>query len=108
MGLTIRGLVKNKPSPFFGVSENEVPTPFGGVLLACFMRGYCRSGISWIMLACVPPLCDVTYGVMVGPFAFLSVGALACCVIVWAGANMERPVMLRPLIWPGRRCYALY
>jgi peptidoglycan/LPS O-acetylase OafA/YrhL len=21
---------------------------------------------------------------------------------------MERPVMLRPLIWPSRRCYALY
>jgi peptidoglycan/LPS O-acetylase OafA/YrhL len=81
---------------------------FGGVLLACFMRGYCRSPIAWVTLACVPPLCDVAYGVAVGPFAFLSIAALACCVIVWSGANIERSVMLRPLIWPGRRCYALY
>ncbi len=82
---------------------------FGGVLLACFMRGYCRSVIAWIVLACVPLLCDVTYAVTVGPFAFLSGAALACCVMVWWGANMDRPpVLLRPLIWPGRRCYALY
>jgi peptidoglycan/LPS O-acetylase OafA/YrhL len=81
---------------------------FGGVLLACFLRGYCRSGIAWGALACVPPLCDVTYAVTFGPFGYLSVAAFACCVIVWSAANMERPVLLRPLIWPGRRCYALY
>jgi peptidoglycan/LPS O-acetylase OafA/YrhL len=81
---------------------------FGGVLLACFMRGYCRSRITWGALACLPPLCDVAFAVAVGPFAYLSVAAFACCVIVWCAANMERPVILRPLIWPGRRCYALY
>ena len=45
---------------------------------------------------------------MVGPFAFLSVAALICCVAVWSSAITKRPVMLRPLIWMGRRCYALY
>src|SRR5262249_34844171 len=30
---------------------------FGGVLLACYMRGYCRSATAWGVLACVPPLC---------------------------------------------------
>jgi peptidoglycan/LPS O-acetylase OafA/YrhL len=81
---------------------------FGGVLLACYMRGYCRSATAWGVLACVPPLCDLMYLVTTGPFSYLSIIALACCVIVWSAANMERPVMLRPLIWPGRRCYALY
>lgn len=81
---------------------------FGGVLLACFMRGYCRSPVAWAILACFPALCDVAYAVMVGPFSFLSVAAFACCIIVWAGANMERTVLLGPFIWPGRRCYSLY
>ncbi|WLA68412.1 acyltransferase family protein [Bradyrhizobium diazoefficiens] len=81
---------------------------FGGVLLACFARGYCRSVVVWTMLACVPPLCDVAYAVTVEAFAFLSVTAFVCCVIVWLGANIERPQLLRPLVWPGRRCYSLY
>jgi peptidoglycan/LPS O-acetylase OafA/YrhL len=81
---------------------------FGGVLLACYMRGYCRSAIAWGVLACVPPLCDLVYLVTTGPFSCLSITALACCVTVWLAANMKRPLMLRPLIWPGRRCYALY
>ena len=81
---------------------------FGGVLLACFMRGYCRSGIAWAALACVPPICDLAYLATVGPFSFLSVAALACCVIVWSAVKMDRPMMLRPFVWPGRRCYALY
>ncbi|MCP3420096.1 acyltransferase [Bradyrhizobium brasilense] len=34
---------------------------FGGVLLACFVRGYCRSPLVWTALACVPMLCDLTY-----------------------------------------------
>ncbi|HEX7922631.1 MAG TPA: acyltransferase [Bradyrhizobium sp.] len=81
---------------------------FGGVLLACFMRGYCRSRIVWMVLACVPALCDVVYAVMVEPFGFLSIAASACCAIVWLGANMERTELLRPFVWPGRRCYSLY
>src|SRR5215831_5405700 len=81
---------------------------FGGVLLACYMRGYCRSATAWGVLACVPPLCDLVYRVTIGPFSYLSITALVCCVIVWSAANTERPMMLRPLIWPGRRCYALY
>ena len=81
---------------------------FGGVLIACFMRGYCRSPVTWGALACVPPLFDVVYAGVVGPFAYLSLAAFACCVMVWSATNMERTVILRPLIWPGRRCYALY
>ncbi|MGY2845180.1 peptidoglycan/LPS O-acetylase OafA/YrhL [Bradyrhizobium sp. USDA 4509] len=81
---------------------------FGGVLLACFMRGYCRSRIIWAVLACLAPLCDVAYFVTVAPFPPLSVVALICCVAVWSGATTKRPVVLRPLIWMGRRCYALY
>ncbi|GIQ77760.1 acyltransferase [Bradyrhizobium sp. RD5-C2] len=81
---------------------------FGGVLLACFMRGYCRSRSVWMMLACVPPLCDVAYAIVVEPFGFLSIAAFACCAIVWLGANMERTELLRPFVWPGRRCYSLY
>ena len=81
---------------------------FGGVLLACFMRGYCRSRIVWMVLACVPPLCDLAYAVTVEPFGFRSSAALACCASVWRGANMDRTELLRPFIWPGRRCYSLY
>ncbi len=82
---------------------------FGGVLLAAFLRGYCRSRITWAMLACLPPLCDIAYFVVAGPFAyFLSVTALICSAAVWSGAVTQRPIMLRPLIWMGRRCYALY
>ena len=54
------------------------------------------------------PLCDLVYRITIDPFSYLSIQALLCCVIVWSAAKMERPVMLRPLIWPGRRCYALY
>ncbi|MGX1362268.1 acyltransferase family protein [Bradyrhizobium elkanii] len=81
---------------------------FGGVLLACYMRGYCRSKIVWGSLACVPAICDVAYAMAFSPFSFLSIAALTCCIIVWAGANMERTRLLRPFLWPGRRCYALY
>lgn len=81
---------------------------FGGVLLACYSRGYCRSRIAWLLLACVPPLCDMVYGVTFTPFTFLSVSAFGCCIIVWAATKMEHPVLLRSFIWPGRRCYSLY
>lgn len=81
---------------------------FGGVLVACYVRGYCRSPVTWLLLACVPPLCDVAYGVALTPFTFLSVAAFFCCVIVWAATRVDRLVLLRPFIWPGRRCYALY
>jgi peptidoglycan/LPS O-acetylase OafA/YrhL len=81
---------------------------FGGVLLACYMRGYCRSGITWGLLACVPPLCDLMYALAFVPFTYLSGAALGCCAMVWMAIKMERPVMLRPFVWPGRRCYALY
>ncbi len=81
---------------------------FGGVLLACYARSYCRSPIAWLLLACVPPLCDLIYGVTFVPFTFLSVAAFFCCVIVWAATRVDRPALLRPFIWPGRRCYALY
>src|SRR5262245_19165373 len=65
---------------------------FGGVLLACYMRGYCRSATAWGVLACVPPLCDLVYLVTTGPFSCLSITALFCCVIVWSAANMKRPL----------------
>ena len=81
---------------------------FGGVLLACYMRGYCRSATAWGVLACVPPLCDLVYLVTTGALPCFSIITLAFCVMVWSAANRERPVMLRPLIWAGRRCYALY
>ncbi|WP_076858467.1 acyltransferase family protein [Bradyrhizobium mercantei] len=81
---------------------------FGGALLACFVRGYCRSVAAWIALACIPPLCDLGYAVAFTPFCFLSVAAATCAAIVWASTKVARPVLLRPLIWPGRRCYALY
>jgi peptidoglycan/LPS O-acetylase OafA/YrhL len=57
---------------------------FGGVLLACFMSRYCRSGIAWGVLACVPPLCDVTYGVNGWPLCLSlgrSVGVLRYSVV---------------------------
>jgi peptidoglycan/LPS O-acetylase OafA/YrhL len=80
---------------------------FGGVLLASYMRGYCRSATAWGVLACVPPLFDLVL-VTTGRNSCMSHIALLCCVIMWSAAKMKRPAMLRPLIWPGRRCYALY
>ncbi|BBB96979.1 MULTISPECIES: acyltransferase family protein [Bradyrhizobium] len=81
---------------------------FGGVLLACFVRGHCRSPPVWAALACAPMLCDLTYAAAFGPFSFLGISAFACGVIVWAGINVQKTVLLKPFIWPGRRCYALY
>ncbi|QOZ34349.1 acyltransferase [Bradyrhizobium sp. CCBAU 53421] len=83
---------------------------FGGVLLACLLRGYCRSPILWAALACLPPLFDAAYACFVGfaPFNLLSPVALICCAAVWSGATTQQRVAARPLIWMGRRCYALY
>ncbi|MGY3697446.1 peptidoglycan/LPS O-acetylase OafA/YrhL [Bradyrhizobium sp. USDA 3240] len=81
---------------------------FGGVLIACLIRGYCRSRTTWAILALIPPVCDVAHFALAGSIAALSVVSLVCCVAVWSAAITERPVMLRPLIWMGRRCYALY
>jgi peptidoglycan/LPS O-acetylase OafA/YrhL len=81
---------------------------FGGVLLACYVRGYCSNRIGWLVLACIPPLLDVTCALLIRPVSFLSVAAFACFVMVWASTHMQRPVILRPFIWPGQRCYALY
>ncbi|PAY04045.1 hypothetical protein CK489_32665 [Bradyrhizobium sp. UFLA03-84] len=82
---------------------------FGGVLLACYLRGYCRSPTLWAVLACVVPLYDVAYVVAFGSSAIpLSVVALICCAAVWSSTAANVPVLLYPLIWMGRRCYALY
>ncbi|MGY4258887.1 peptidoglycan/LPS O-acetylase OafA/YrhL [Bradyrhizobium sp. USDA 4516] len=81
---------------------------FGGVLIACLTRGYCRSRTTWAILALIAPVCDVVHFALVGSIAALSVVSFTCCVAVWSAAVTERPVMLRPLIWMGRRCYALY
>ncbi|WP_050424633.1 acyltransferase family protein [Bradyrhizobium tropiciagri] len=79
----------------------------GGVLIACLMRGYCRSPATWAVLACLTAICDFAYFLAGAPFP-LSCVALMCCVTVWSGAVAQQRVMLRPLIWMGRRCYALY
>jgi peptidoglycan/LPS O-acetylase OafA/YrhL len=81
---------------------------FGGVLLACFVRGYCHSVIAWAALACVPPLCDVALALTMSPISFLSVAAVTSCIAVLASTKIERPVILRIFVWPGRRCYFLY
>lgn len=82
---------------------------FGGVLLACFMRGYCASRVLWCALACLPALCDVAFWQLVGPFPPpLSIFALLWCVLTWSAATTRRLVILHPLAWAGRRCYALY
>ncbi|MBR0871271.1 acyltransferase [Bradyrhizobium tropiciagri] len=81
---------------------------FGGVLIACFMRGYCQSRVGWAILALIAPLCDIVHNAIVDAPTVFSVVSLACCVAIMSAAATDRPVMLRPLIWMGRRCYALY
>ncbi|WFU61432.1 acyltransferase family protein [Bradyrhizobium brasilense] len=81
---------------------------FGGVLIACFMREYCRSRVAWATLALVPPLCDIFHFALFGSTAPLSVASLICCMAVMSAAATDAQVMFRPLIWMGRRCYALY
>ncbi|MHC2463514.1 acyltransferase family protein [Bradyrhizobium embrapense] len=81
---------------------------FGGVLIACYMRGYCRSRLLWGALACGAPLLDVAYWIAIEPFAPMSIVALICCAITASAASTKQRVMFRPLIWAGRRCYALY
>ncbi|OKO67463.1 hypothetical protein AC628_39065 [Bradyrhizobium sp. NAS96.2] len=82
---------------------------FGGVLIASYRRGYCRSSLLWFALACSAPLLDVAYWIIIEPFPPMSIIALMCCAITASAASTgQRVVLLRPLIWAGRRCYALY
>ncbi|ODM71656.1 acyltransferase family protein [Bradyrhizobium elkanii] len=81
---------------------------FGGVLIAAYMRGYCRSRIAWAILALIAPMADVVYFALVGRIGALSVVALVCCIAVGSAVATKATVALRPLIWMGRRCYALY
>lgn len=81
---------------------------FGGVLIACYMRGYCRNRVTWAALALIPTLGDVAHLALFGSPAAISVISLVCWVAVMTTAAAEGQVMLRPLIWMGRRCYALY
>lgn len=81
---------------------------FGGVLIACYVRGHCRSRLLWILLAFIAPLLDVAYWIAIEPFAPMSIVALMCCALTASAACTKQRVMFRPLIWAGRRCYALY
>jgi peptidoglycan/LPS O-acetylase OafA/YrhL len=80
---------------------------FGGVLIACYMRGHCRSRLLWVVLAWSAPLLDA-YWIAIHPFPPMSIIALMCCAITASAASTRQRVMFRPLIWAGGRCYALY
>ncbi|MFO1026034.1 MAG: acyltransferase [Acetobacteraceae bacterium] len=84
----------------------------GGVLLTCSIRGYARSSILWLTLACIPVLVEAGLKLafpnwVMAPYSLM---AFLCAAGVFAAVRMPRTrlTVLRPLAWLGIGAYSIF
>lgn len=84
----------------------------GGVLLACFVRRYARSGATWLLLSFVAPCLDLALHHFdlswhTPPISLFVLGFVAA---LWAAIKTPevRLTFLRPIAWLGIGSYSIY